>query len=137
MNKAIEFKNSIIGNLVIDVLDMQEGLSLTENRVRPISPIRTGGGVLITQKIPYLKRNFNFSGTSFSKNISDFLDKLFKDDLEFRFNIFFTDGDLIDKGVRGKLATSFQSFICRLIDFNTLYDVNNNTRNINAEISEI
>lgn len=137
LDKAIEFISFDGGNFVIKTLQIQQGLILERDPKRPTNAIRTGAGTLIKQKLKYNKTDFNLNGTSNDRNLSVYLQNLYDNDFNFVMNIYYKDGDIITKGVRGIKAITRETFFCTLNTFTRDDDINENTYNIEAEILEI
>jgi len=136
-DKVIEFLNLENGNYVIRTLDMQEGITIERRPIIPTNPIRTGAGTLITQRLKFRKTDFSLNTTAHHRNLNVYLQNIFKDNLDFTMKLYYKDGDIIDKGVRGDMAVEVESFQCRISELGRSVNLNDNTYSLEVEILEI
>jgi hypothetical protein len=136
-DKAIEFLSFENGNFVIRTLDIQQGLTLERKLIRPTNPVRTGAGTLIKQVLKYSKTDFSLSGTAHNRELGEYLKSLHDDNLNFTMKIYYKDGDIIDKGVRGDRAVSHETFLCTISEMEPTVNINENTYSIDVEILEL
>lgn len=136
-DKAIEFLTPDNGNFIIRTLDIQEGLNMDRKAINPTNPIRTGNGSLIKQVLKYSKTDFELSGTSFNRNLRVYFKNLFDNNVDFVMKVYYKDGDIVEKGVRGDRAVSVETFFCTIVKFNSSDNINDNTFNIEVIILEL
>ncbi len=82
-----------LGTRIINLEDVQGGLSINRDHIRPLSPRRTQDGTLITQTLRYNKKQITIAGVLYEATIHTYLQSLFESAISATLKIWYEASD--------------------------------------------
>ena len=127
--KFINLNATTAGSKDFLIEDTPEGLKLSRNHIRPVSPRRTQNGTLITQTIYYNKKGFTLEGGEYHNALITYLKSLYESGENATLTVYDIDGNFA-------VVTEYTATV-KMTKLEDGKDFVDNTRSWTAEFEEV